>query len=152
MPAAYAIFAVPLGAALGLLVRRTLPAMALTALAFVAVQVLVPNLVRPHLLPPVDDSAPVTAQVVRGLSLLGREPTIGGLKIPGGWVIRTSDLKTPDGRRVARESYTACVGRPPDAIPDCLGALNLHVDVACQPPGRCWRFQRLEAGLPPRSR
>jgi hypothetical protein len=35
----------------GLLVRRTLPAMALTAAVFVALQVLVPDVVRPHLLP-----------------------------------------------------------------------------------------------------
>jgi hypothetical protein len=146
-PAAYAIFAVLLGAVLGLLVRRTLPAMALTAAVVVAVQVLIPNLVRPHLLPPRTMAAPVTAAVVRELSFLGREPTISGLKIPGGWVIANSDLRTPDGRRVAQERYAACVGGSFDAMPDCLGALHLHVDIAYQPAGRYWAFQWLESAL-----
>jgi ABC-type transport system involved in multi-copper enzyme maturation permease subunit len=66
VPAAYAIFAVLLGVAAGLLAKRTLPAMALTGALFVVVQVLVPNLVRPHLMPPRTTAAPVTAEVIRG--------------------------------------------------------------------------------------
>lgn len=147
VPAAYAIFAVVLGAALGVVVRRTLPAMALTAVTFVVVQVLVPNVVRPHLVPPRTAAVPVTAQVIRGLSFLGEEPTIAGLKIPGAWVSTSSDLRTADGRRVAQERYAACIGGGFDGMPDCLGRLNLHVDVAYQPAGRYWAFQWLEAGL-----
>ena len=147
VPAAYAIFAVLLGATLGLLVRRTLAAMALTAAVFLAVQVLMPNLVRPHLEPPRAMAAPVTAAVVRKLSFLGREPTISGLKIPGAWVISNSDLRTADGRRVAQERYSACVGGSFDTMPDCLGALRLHVDIAYQPADRYWAFQRLESAL-----
>jgi hypothetical protein len=147
VPAAYAIFAVVLGAVLGLLVRRTVPAMALTAAVFVAVQVLMPNLVRPHLLPPRTMATPVTAQVVRGLSFLGQRPSIEGLKIPGGWVISSSDLRTGDGRRIGQQRYAACVGGSFDAMPDCLGALKLHVDIAYQPANRYWAFQGLEAAL-----
>jgi hypothetical protein len=32
-------------------------------------------------------------------------------------------------------------------MPDCLGALNLRVDIACQPAGRYWLFQWLESAL-----
>jgi hypothetical protein len=145
VPAAYAIFAVFLGAALGLLVKRTLPAMALTAVAFVVVQVLMPNLVRPHLLPPRTTAAPVTAAVIRDLSFLGGEPVIEGLKIPGGWVISTSRLRTANDRDVAQEKYAACVNGSFDGMPDCLGRLNLHVDMVYQPAGRYWTFQWLEA-------
>ncbi len=147
VPAAYAIFAVLLGALLGLLVRRTVPAMALTAAVFVAVQVLMPNLVRPHLQPPRTMAAPVTAQVVRGLSFLGQQPSVEGLKIPGAWVISSSDLRTVDGRRIAQERYAACTNGSFDALPDCLAALDLHVDIAYQPAGRYWLFQ----GSNPRS-
>jgi hypothetical protein len=145
VPAAYAIFAVFLGVTVGLLVRRTVPAMALTAAAFVVVQVLMPNVVRPHLMPPRTAAAPVTPAVVRGLTLLGREPTIGGLKIPGAWVISNSDLRTANDRRVAQEKYAACVNGPFEGIPECLGRLNLHVDIAYQPADRYWAFQWLEA-------
>ncbi|MEV6847806.1 transmembrane transport protein [Actinoplanes sp. NPDC051411] len=144
VPAAYAIFAVLLGVTLGPLVRRTVPAMALTAVAFVVVQVLMPNVVRPHLLPPRTTAVPVTAAVVRGLTRLGREPTIGGLKIPGAWVISNSDLRTANDQRVAQEKYAECVNGPFDGIPECLGRLNLHVDIAYQPAGRYWAFQWLE--------
>jgi hypothetical protein len=147
VPAAYAMFAVFLGAALGLLIRRTLPAMALTAAVFVAVQVVLPNLVRPHLLAPRTMAAPVTAEVVRHLTFLGSEPTISGLKIPGGWVTSSSDLRTADGRRIAQERYAACVGGSFDAMPDCLGALRLHVDIAYQPADRYWPFQGLESAV-----
>jgi hypothetical protein len=147
VPAAYAIFAVLLGVAVGLLTKRTLPAMALTGALFVAVQVLVPNVVRPHLMPPRTIAAPVTAEVIRNLSFLGHEPSIEGLKIPGAWVTADSTLRTPDGRQIAQERYAGCIAEPLDRMPDCLGRLNLHVDVAYQPPGRYWPFQWLESAL-----
>jgi hypothetical protein len=147
VPAAYAIFAVLLGVTLGCLLKRTLPAMALTAVAFVVVQVVTPNLVRPHLMPPRAATAPVTADVIRNLSFLGQEPTIEGLKIPGAWVIASSELRTANDQEIAREKYTACVGGSFDGMPDCLGRLNLHVDIAYQPAGRYWAFQWLESAL-----
>jgi hypothetical protein len=145
--AAYAVFAVVLGVTLGLLLRRTLPAMALTAATFVVVQVLMPNLVRPHLMPPRAATAPVTAAVIRNLTFLGQEPTIEGLKIPGAWVTASSDLRTANDQEVAREKYAACVNGSFDGMPDCLGRLNLHVDIAYHPAGRYWPFQWLESAF-----
>jgi hypothetical protein len=52
VPIGYAAFAFALGVTVGLLVRRTLPAMAITLAVFLAVQIAMPLLVRPHLLPP----------------------------------------------------------------------------------------------------
>ena len=51
-PIGYAAFAFVLGVTLGMLIRRTMPAMALTLAIFVAVQVAVAELVRPHLIAP----------------------------------------------------------------------------------------------------
>lgn len=51
-PLGYAAFGFVLGVVTGLLVRRTLPTMAIVFLAVIAVQFAVPNLVRPHYLPP----------------------------------------------------------------------------------------------------
>jgi hypothetical protein len=146
-PAAYAVFAVVLGATLGLVVRRTVPAMALTAVVFATVGVLTPNLVRPHLLPARTAAVPVTADVVRHLSFLGEQPVISGLAVPGAWVTASSELRTADGRRIAQPGYASCVGGSFDAMPDCLGALRLHVDVAYQPGSRYPIFQALECVL-----
>lgn len=146
-PVGYAVFAVVLGAVTGTLVRRTVPAMALTAAVFVVVQALTPTLLRPHLLTPVTAARPVTAEVVRNLSFLGQEPEISGLRVPGAWVTATSRLRTADGRTVATDRYSRCVGGSIDDAPDCLARLGLHVDIAYQPAGRYWTFQWLESAL-----
>ena len=52
VPIGYAAFAFALGVAAGLIIRRTLPAMATTLVGFVAVRMLVTFLVRPHLIAP----------------------------------------------------------------------------------------------------
>jgi hypothetical protein len=49
VPVGYAAFAFALGVTAGLLIRRTLPAMAVTVVIFAAVQFAVPLWVRPHL-------------------------------------------------------------------------------------------------------
>ena len=58
-PLGYAAFAFALGVTAGVLLRRTLPAMAVTLVVFAAVQVLVPVFVRPHVVPPAHFTAPL---------------------------------------------------------------------------------------------
>lgn len=53
VPGGYAVFAFVLGATAGLLIRRTLPAMAVTLGGFIAVRIAVTNWVRPHYMSPV---------------------------------------------------------------------------------------------------
>ena len=51
VPLGYAAFAFALGTTAGLLLRRTMPAMAVTLAVFIGMQILMPTLIRPHLLP-----------------------------------------------------------------------------------------------------
>ena len=60
VPIAYAAFAFALGVTVGMLLRRTLAAMAITLAVFVAVQVAMPQLVRAHLIAPVVSTIAVT--------------------------------------------------------------------------------------------
>ena len=53
VPGGYAVFAFAVGATAGLLIRRTLPAMAATLGVFIAVRIAVTNWVRPHYMSPV---------------------------------------------------------------------------------------------------
>ncbi|MGC7095381.1 ABC transporter permease subunit [Amycolatopsis lurida] len=158
-PVGYAAFAVVLGTVIGLLIRRTLPAMALTLLVFVAVQIAVPNLVRPYLLPPSTTSKPMTSEAInelRGLGGLSDRPTIGGLAIPDAWVTETSELLTADGRPLDVAQFNKCIG-PSDspgegggrfgAAAQCLGDLDLHVTASYQPNHRYWPFQWLESAI-----
>ncbi|MEU8304108.1 ABC transporter permease subunit [Actinomadura sp. NPDC048955] len=160
-PIGYALLAFALGTTVGLFVRRTLPAMAITGVVFIVVQFAVPNLVRPHLMPSERTSLPMTAQTVnqaRSLGSITGAPVIGGLQVPGApdaWISETSPLRTRDGRTLSGSTFNACLDTPPktgaggtfgDAAV-CLGALDLHVDVEYQPSGRYWNFQLAETGL-----
>jgi hypothetical protein len=131
----------------GIVVRRTVPAMALTFVVFAAVQILVPNVLRPHLLPPVAATERMTAEAVRNLSFLGADATISGLRKPGAWVTSTSGLLAADGRPVERAAYEKCTSGSFDAAPDCLARLDLHVRITYQPDNRYWPFQWLESLL-----
>lgn len=157
-PLGYAAFACAFGAVVGLLVRRTLPAMALTFLAVLAIQFSVPNLVRPHLLPAEQLTMPMTAAAInqaRGLGSITGAAVVKGLSVPGAWVTGTSELRTADGRPLRRATFNRCFDNPPKTgatgtfgdTAACLGALDLHVDVAYQPDGRYWPFQWIESAI-----
>ncbi|MFE7616250.1 ABC transporter permease subunit [Streptomyces sp. NPDC057496] len=160
-PIGYAFLAFALGTTIGLLVRRTLPAMAITGVVFLAVQFAVPNLVRPHLMEPEKASLPMTAQVInqaRNLGSVTGAPVIGGLRVPGApdaWISRTSALLTADGRTVSGSAFGECLDSPPRTgaggtfgdTAVCLAGLDLHVNVEYHPSSRYWAFQRAETGL-----
>lgn len=145
-PLGYAAFAVVLGTACGLLIRRTVPAMALTFAVFAAVQIVVPTMLRPAYEAPRHASVPLTAPVLTGLSLLGQYGNISGLKDPdGSWIVSTSSMLNAAGRPVGHTAaYAACL--TDDTVP-CLVRADLHVDVAVQPAGRFWPFQWYETGV-----
>jgi hypothetical protein len=60
VPAGYAVFAFALAAAAGLLIRRTLPAMAVTLVGFIAARLAVTYWIRPHYMSPVTTTLPLS--------------------------------------------------------------------------------------------
>jgi ABC-type transport system involved in multi-copper enzyme maturation permease subunit len=147
VPVAYAAFAFVLGTSVGLVIRRTVPAMAVTLVVFAVVQVLVPTMLRPHLITPVTGTLQMTTSDFAALSFLGQDADISGLQIPGAWVVSTSDLLAPDGQRVNLQQYNDCVSGSIPQTSACLAKLDLHVQVAYEPPDRYWDLQWLESGV-----
>jgi hypothetical protein len=161
VPLGYAAFAFTLGTVLGLLLRRSLPAMAVTLAGFLVVQFAFPNLVRPHLMPAEETTVPMTAEAINGAQNLGSitgGAVIGGVKVPGepgAWISDTSPLRTADGRTLGGTAFGDCLDNPPKTgaggtfgdTAACLGKLNLHVDVAYHPADRYWTFQGAETAL-----
>ncbi|HJP72798.1 MAG TPA: ABC transporter permease subunit [Pseudonocardiaceae bacterium] len=145
VPIAYAAFAFALGTALGLVLRKTVMAMAVTLALFAVIQVAMPNLVRPHLISPLTTTTQMNAAAFHDIDFLGRDANIGGLKIPGSWVISTSDLLTRSGQRVDMNAYQNCLGADFDRTGQCLAKLDLHVVATYQPPDRYWPLQWLES-------
>jgi ABC-type transport system involved in multi-copper enzyme maturation permease subunit len=157
-PIGYAAFGFVFGAVTGLLVRRTLPAMAIVFLAVIAVQLAVPNLLRPHYMPAKRVTVAMSADAINQARTLGSitgGPVIGGIEIPDAWVTDTSKLLTPDGRQLSDAAFNQCLDNAPKTgaagtfgdTAVCLGKLNLHVDVAYQPNQRFWPFQWIELTL-----
>jgi hypothetical protein len=92
VPAGYAVFAFALGATAGLLLRRTLPAMAVTLVGFIAMRVGVTYWLRPHYMSPLTTTLPLS-NTDAGFSFTGvaGSPGVASIdasspNLPNAWV------------------------------------------------------------------
>ncbi|AVT35986.1 transporter [Plantactinospora sp. BB1] len=148
-PLGYAVFAVVAGITVGLLVRRTLPAMAILLAGFVLLQILIPTTVRPHLQPAVTETVAWTAANARGLQLNGAgEVRTEGFAVPGAWVLTGNpQLFDASGQPANREQFEDCPHTSPDVHKACVESKGFHMVLSYQPADRYWTFQWLELGL-----
>ena len=105
-PVGYAAFAFALGVTAGLLIRRTIPAMAVTLAGFASVQLAWANWVRPHLISPVRQSMPFSVARLD-------EVMIGG----GNQMIVRDSASKPgglDSHQPVGQARRAAVHRPAD--------------------------------------
>jgi hypothetical protein len=86
VPIGYAAFAFALGVAVGLVVRRTLVALAVTLAVVILVQILTPNFIRPLLLAPTDQKLVATSDNVRGFMLSGPGGDVKQIEVATGAV------------------------------------------------------------------
>jgi hypothetical protein len=150
VPVAYAAFAFLLGTSSGLLIRRTVPAMAATLVVFAVIQILVPTMLRPGYVAPVAETVPLTVSEIGELSFFGVHGTVGGVKVSGGpWVVSTSAVLDSSGHEVGDTSWWSyCVNvASPTALPKCIAKEDVHVKVTVQPANRYWSFQWRETAL-----
>lgn len=146
VPIGYAAFAFALGATTGALTGRTVPAMAVTIVIFAAVQLIMPNFVRPHLIPAAHTTVAVSPNYANwhpagnGLLITGKAA------IPGAWVLSTSgQVYTGPATHILRTCYNG-----PTSTPACGSAFNaLHAQmlVAYQPASRYWPLQAYETAI-----
>jgi ABC-type transport system involved in multi-copper enzyme maturation permease subunit len=145
-PIGYAAFAFMVGLLAGVLIKHTLPAMAV-ALAVIAVVLIAwPNWVRPHLVTPVHHTATLRAQAVSGLSIDNNVMTVYvRLNKPGAWVL--SDQAVNDaGQKYAGPPPHACLSQSANSCDNAIAALNLKQAYSYQPASRFWLLQILETG------
>ncbi|MEU4540329.1 ABC transporter permease, partial [Streptosporangium sp. NPDC023825] len=171
-PMGYAAFAFVLGVTVGMLARRTLAAMALTLAVFVTVQIAMPLLVRPHLMPPVTGTFELGRENIDGLGA----PQGGSLHIflrtsavpghAGAWVL-SSELVDPSRRTISsgdggsgpsstivRAVPVSTTSGPcsPQGLPagGCVAEINrlgYRQQATYQPLERFWPFQWIETGI-----
>ncbi len=157
VPIAYAAFAFALGVTVGMLVRRTLPAMAITLAVFVALQIAMPLLVRPHLLPPTRSTVEITDSNLDSFSM-GPDRYIRVSAKPadtGAWVL-SSHTVDASGHAISSippsPSLSPSSGpcAPQQGLSPCLAEvtrLGYRQQLTYQPSSHFWPFQWYETGI-----
>jgi hypothetical protein len=171
VPIGYAAFAFALGVAAGVLIRRTLPAMATVAVVFTAARVATSHWVRPLLLAPAHLTAALDPTRVgfgrtnSGPNTLQPEPP----HMPNAWVYSTHIVDNSGHVLTPEVLASTCpniglIGPPPgggpsvraqvptivkDTLQDCIRNIGAkyHEAVTYQPASRYWAFQWYELGI-----
>jgi hypothetical protein len=153
-PIGYAAFAFALGVTVGMLIRRTLPAMAITLAVFVAVQIAMPLWIRPHLITPAQVSTAITATNLGNVYASGPEGPVTKLTVtfnePGAWIISNQTIDATGQVASPLPSSVANCLLPAPLVPECLGKLTdlgYRQQVTYQPGSRYWAFQWSETTI-----
>jgi hypothetical protein len=147
-PAGYAALAFVLGVIAGVLIRRTVTAMATTLAGFAVIQLAWANWIRPHLIAPARMVAalnPANISLVRvnnNSMLISATPASGQ---QGAWVLSS---------QVLDKAGHPFQGAPPAACPEnqhacaaAIGNLHLHQLITYLPASRYWTLQWYETAI-----
>ncbi|GAA4698809.1 ABC transporter permease subunit [Nocardioides conyzicola] len=166
VPVGYAVFALLLGTLLGLVLRRSLPAMALTLAVYVCVQVAVPLWVRPHLVPATTSYTVISESNLDGILSDGSGTWRISVqaKGPGDWVLSNQTVDADGDVAALPSAVTDCLPQPPSehesgtarvepapgTLDTCLGKLadaGYRQRLVYQPRTHFWPLQYAETGL-----
>jgi hypothetical protein len=148
VPAGYSLFAMALGIAAGALLRRTLPAMAVTLAGFIAVRMVITELVRQHYMNAVTTTHSLAASYTP----------------PGSYWQLAQNIIGPDGQAISTDGNGPLIGGVPlsalpasrqaligkgglRAVKSCVRAGNFRQFITYQPASRYWAFQGIETGI-----
>jgi hypothetical protein len=158
-PLGYAAFAFTLGVTTGVLIRRTIPAMAVTLAVFAAVQIAMPLWIRPNLFPASHTTIAVTSDSTLNLYRTNSPRTFtyslaaddGLPSQPEAW-IRSSGAANAAGHPVSTFVPSACTAAaissgPGPALANCLTHRGIRIAVSYQPASRYWPLQWTETGI-----
>jgi hypothetical protein len=154
VPVGYALFAVALGITAGTLLRRTLPAMAITLAVFTVLRLVIGQDLRSHYLTAVTKTYSFLqhAFLPRGSYWL----VSSGVVTPTGQMLTSSS--TGVGPNVTVNGVQLPTGSLPSAcrtlmfqnplqFGSCMATRGYHVLITYQPASRYWAFQGIETGI-----
>ncbi len=150
VPIGYAVFAFTLGVTLGMLVRRSVPAMAATLAITVVALISMEEWIREHLVSPSHGTSPLDVSALDTLMIGdgGRMEVLGDADLPGAWVLSNQSL-TPTG-----EVFTGPVDprycgieASPQECEEWVGSLGLRQDLSYHPADHFWPLQWVETGI-----
>lgn len=147
-PVSYAVFGFALGLAFGVLIRRTLPAMAATLAVFAGIQVAWPRWIRPHLLTPLRSISPLNVSRIDGLLVDPQHHMFvtAAASKPGAWIIANQTIDQA-GHPFTGPATQACLNQSMQACNASVGRLHLRQVLSYQPASRYWAFQWYETAI-----
>jgi hypothetical protein len=157
-PMGYAVFAFALGVTVGMLIRRTVPAIAVTLAVFAVAQLVMPVWVRPNLVAPVQVDTAITAMNLNGVKL-GNGGTVRGMEVtidqPGAWIISNQttqrgqvvDTLPPMAADCMSQGLNDSNQTAEQACFTALADLGYRQRVTYQPANRFWTLQGYETAI-----
>lgn len=146
-PAGYAALGFILGVTVAILVRRTVPAMAVTLALVAAVQFIVPTWVRPDLVAPITVTSPMLSAATLQQMQVGSEGNLTvPIDLPGAWIV-TNQTVAPSGHVFSLLDTPQCMDQGLGQTVDCIAKQDLRQVVTYQPASRFWEFQLIETTI-----
>jgi hypothetical protein len=150
VPIGYALFALALGVTAGLVIRRTVPAMAATLAVYSAAVASMPLWIRGHLVPATHATP---ALDLNKLDTLGFNPVGGRMEVVGqgpsnAWVLSNQTI-TPTGDVFTGPANPQYCGtsQSPHACEQWVATLGLRQDLTYHPADHFWPLQWVESGI-----
>jgi hypothetical protein len=148
VPLGYAAFFFVLGVTTGVVVRRTLPAMAVLLAAFAVVQIGMTTLVRPHLIAPEQRTEVISAANLLNINVNNSVTVVASE--PGAWVSAQRTVNAA-GQPARPPSWVLnCPSRTAATSQACyarLARLGYRQQITFQPASRFWPLQRDETAI-----
>jgi ABC-type transport system involved in multi-copper enzyme maturation permease subunit len=149
VPIAYAAFAFVLGVVAGMVIRRTVPAMAVTLGAYVGVLGVMILGVRAHLVPLRHLTQALNVRSLDNLTIgqNGEVHVTAKPDVSGAWILSNRTL-APDGAEFVGTANPACSpSGSPKACEAWVDSLGLRTAVVYQPASHFWPLQWAEFGV-----
>ena len=151
VPIGYALFAFTLGVTLGMVIRRVVPAMAMTLAIYVAAVASMPLWIRAHLAPAAHSTAPLDLSKVDAFTMSAPDmqlTVISGVTPSQAWVLSNHTITSTGHLFTGPASPQYC--GPNQGPQECLhwvGTLGLRQALTYQPANHFWALQWTETGI-----
>ncbi|GAA4426372.1 ABC transporter permease subunit [Actinokineospora soli] len=157
-PIGYAAFGFTLGVAVGALLRRTVAAMAVTSAVYIAVMMATPDLLRAHVIAPVQETVTITPTNLVQIRA-DRDGTvldIGVAAPAGSWLLANQTVDATGAATAPPAQLSGCIPPPgPERAPDArlercfadITAQGYRQVLTYQPVTRFWPLQWIETGV-----
>ena len=154
VPIGYALFALVLGVTLGMLVRRTVPAMAATLGIYSVVAFSMTEWIRAHLVPavhvirPLDISSPGALDTLMINSDTNQLTVVGDPNLPDAWVLSNQSITDAGNVFTGPANMQYCgEAQSPETCTNWVASLGLRQKLSYHSADHFWPLQWIETGI-----